>query len=186
MRLKDSMSNTEVTDTLEPHQDSTLQHQDNENDEISASVAEQSEVQHILEKLEPEEKQLISTMISYSGPLPPPEYLKGYAEVYPEAPLKIFGWVEEQQNHRHEMERNHMNKSFRYSLFGLIGGFVLSLVFIIGGFILIMMDKEVLGISLMAPFIITLATLLITQNRKNKKSTSESNSTEEDESETEQ
>ena len=163
-----------MSDTLETQQDTPLHHQDNENEEVAASMVEQSEVQHILEKLEPDEQQLISTMISYSGPLPPPEYLKGYAEVYPEAPAKIFGWVEEQQSHRHEMERNHMNKSFRHSLFGLIGGFILSLIFIIGGFVLIMMDKEVLGISLMAPFIITLATLLITQKRKDKQSESDS------------
>ena len=62
------------------------------NDEVAASI-EDPEVEHIFEKLEPDEQELIGTMISYSGPLPPPNYLKGYVEVYPEAAERIFQWV---------------------------------------------------------------------------------------------
>lgn len=57
------------------------------NDEVAASLEEVLEANQILEKFEPEEQRVIATL--FSGPLPPPKILKGYAEVYPEAPEKI-------------------------------------------------------------------------------------------------
>src|SRR5699024_9951498 len=93
------------------------------------------------------------------------EHLHGYAEVYPEAPEKIFRWVEEQQNHRHYMEEKHLNKSFRQNTIGIISGVLVALVFVIGGIVLITMDKEIYGLSVMAPVIISIVGILITQKR---------------------
>lgn len=133
-------------------------------DEQVATI-ESPVVEGILEKLEPEEREILA-MSSYSGPLPPPEYLKGYVEVHPEAANKIFQWAEDEQNHRHYMEKESMKKSFRYNSIGLLGGIILSLFFIVGGFVLIILDKDAIGISIMAPFIISLATLLVRGRRK--------------------
>lgn len=156
-----------MSEELDPEPNSLSQ---DSNDETAASLAEHSEeVVHILEKLEPEEKELISTMISYSGPLPPPEYLRGYAEVMEDAPKRIFGWVEDQQAHRHSMEKEHLSNSFRIHNRGMLFGLIITMLFMAMGFTLIIMDKEVIGITLMAPFIITLATLIITRTRGNER-----------------
>lgn len=136
------------------------------NNEIAAGLEDHAEVEQILDKLEPEEQSIIATM--FSGPLPPPEHLQGYAEVYPDAPEKIFGWVEEQQNHRHYMEEKHLNKSFRQNTIGIISGVLVSLVFVIGGIVLIIMDKEIYGLSVMTPVIISIAGILINQRRAEK------------------
>lgn len=143
-------------------------------DETAVTIAERDqEVDHILEKLDPEEQEIISTMISYSGPLPPPDYLKGYAEVYAEAPEKIFGWVEEQTKHRQLIEKDYLNKKFKYNSMGMIFGFLISVLFIAGGFTLIMLDKEAIGIGLMTPIIVTLVGLLITQKKDTSKNNDE-------------
>lgn len=139
------------------------------NDEIAATS---EEAENIFEKLEPEEQEeLIATM--FSGPLPPPEHLAGYAEVHPEAPEKIFQWVEDQQNHRHKMEENHMNKSFRQSTIGIFSGVLISLVFIVGGIILILLDKEVYGLSVMAPVILSILGIIKHRNNSNRNTENE-------------
>lgn len=91
-----------------------------------------------------------------SGPLPPPEILKGYAEVYPDASEKTFKWVEEQQSHRHHMEEKQMDMFLKQNTIGVISGVIIALAFVVGGIILIIMDKEVIGLSIMAPVIISI------------------------------
>lgn len=136
--------------------------------EVASALLEEvnPEVGDILDKLAPDEKRVISTMISYQGPLPPPHLLKGYAETYPEAPEKIFSMAESQQKHRQELEKDGLKKTYKYQLSGLIFGFIITLVLIIGAIVLILMDKEVIGISLLGPTFIGLVTLLVLQKRK--------------------
>lgn len=137
-------------------------------EEASATVKE-DKVEHILEKLEPEEQEVIMTAISYSAPIPPPDILKGYAEIYPDAPEKIFNWVDDQQRHRHEMEKEHLNKSFSHSKIGMIGGIFLSFSFIICAFVLIVLDKEFLGMSLIGGYIVSLVGILVARKGIEKK-----------------
>lgn len=139
------------------------------NGEEAAGVETHPEYGQILDKLDPDEQEIISTMISYSGPLPPPGILKGYSEIYPEAADKIFGWAENEQDHRQSLEKEHMYKSFNLRNTGLIGGIIISLTFILGGFILILLDKELLGLSFVAPIILSLVTLFVTQRGKREK-----------------
>lgn len=149
-------------------------------DEEIAATVESPVIEGILKKLEPEEREILA-LSSYSGPLPPPEYLKGYVEVYPEAANQIFRWAEDEQKHRHYMEKESLKKSFRYNSIGLIGGIVLSLFFIVGGFILIILDKDVLGVSVIAPFIISLITLVVRGKNKIDKNDKEEKNYEEEE-----
>lgn len=160
-------------DNLEEQQDDV--YQQNNEEEVRTLQEHHPEVEQILEKLEPEEKEIISTMISYSGPLPPPEYLRGYAEVYPEAPEKIFGWVDEQQAHRQTMDKEILNKSFKQSTYGLFCGLAVVLTFIILGFVLILMDKEAAGFTMMMPVVLTLGGYFILQRKKEEPQNSENN-----------
>jgi len=136
------------------------------NEEVSASLAD-TEVEEILEKLEPEEQSLIATM--FSGPLPPPEVLAGYAEVYPDAPEKLFCWVEEQQEHRHYMDKEYLKKDFNYKTFGIICGLAVVFAFLLFGFLLILNDKEIIGVGVMVPALTPLVALFVNQKIKNEK-----------------
>jgi len=46
----------------------------------------------------------------FSGPLPPPELLKGYGELMPDLPERIVAMVEKEQAHKHNRE----NKTMEY------------------------------------------------------------------------
>lgn len=144
-------------------------------DEAVATL-ESPEVEHIFEKLEPEEQEIIGTMVSsYSGPLPPPDYLQGYVEVYPEAAERIFQWVEENQSHRHQMEKDHLDKTFKHSRLGIIGGIILSLLFIILSFSLIILDKEVIGLTFIGGYIVSLVAIIVSQKSKKESENIEKN-----------
>lgn len=158
-------------DNLEKQPEDT--YQQNNEEEVRTVQELNPEVEQILEKLEPEEKEIISTMISYSGPLPPPEYLRGYAEVYPDAPKKIFAWVDQQQEHRHKMDEKILDKSFKQSMYGLFGGLVIAILFVILGFVLIFNDKEFAGFGMMSPVVVTIGGYLILQRKKQKNDSEE-------------
>jgi uncharacterized membrane protein len=136
--------------------------------EAASAVLEElePEVGEIFDRLDPDKKRVVSRMFQYSGPVPPPELLRGYAEVYPDAPEKIFSLAENQQKHRQELEKEGLKKSYKYQLTGLTFGFLIALVLIVGALVLILMDKEILGISLLGPTFIGLVTLFVSQNRK--------------------
>src|SRR5690606_21758571 len=106
----------ELNEEQEEEQIRNLLERSIQGDEQSATI-ESPVVEGILKKLEPEEREILA--MSYSGPLPPPEYLKGYIEAYPEAAEKIFQYAEEEQKHRHYMEKESMERSFRQSSIGL-------------------------------------------------------------------
>lgn len=55
----------------------------------------------------------------FQGPTPPPEILRAYAEIYPEAPRIIFGSYEKQGQHRREMESQFMRHAIARSWGGL-------------------------------------------------------------------
>lgn len=143
--------------------DDSNSYEDNE-----VAVALEPEVGDILEKLDPDEQELIGTMISYSGPLPPPEYLKGYVEVYPEAADRIFGWVDAQEKHRHEMEKIHLNRTFNHSRLGMIGGIIISIIFIVLSFILIILEKESLGLVFIGSYIVSIVAIVVRKKSQNK------------------
>lgn len=134
-------------------------------EEIAATLADAPGMDHAFEKLPEEKRQLIRKTL-FSGPLPPPEFLKGYQEIYPDAPKKIFQWVEEQQAHRHRIDNEYLKKEFNYKIVGILCGLIISLTFIICAFILIIKDKQVMGISIMASIMVGLVTLFIHQKPK--------------------
>lgn len=140
--------------------------QNAEDETVATLIGVDPEVEGILEKLEPDEQETIATMISYSGPLPPPEYLQGYMEVYPESADKIFRWAEEQQIHRRELEKTHLNNAYRYNTTGLYLGFAVVVIFIIISFILIFSDKEIAGFALLTPLLLGVGGLFIKQSKK--------------------
>lgn len=59
----------------------------------------------------------------FSGPIPPPNIIKGYEDILPGAAERIISMAERQSAHRQEMERVMVNAEARDSLLGVCFAF---------------------------------------------------------------
>lgn len=79
---------------------------------------------------------------TFRGPTPPPEILREYAELYPDAPRIIFESFERQGIHRREMEARYMRHAVMRSYLGLLSGTVICLACLgLGGGLLCIQDR---------------------------------------------
>jgi len=68
----------------------------------------------------------------HQGPMPSPEVLKAYVEIYPDAAKVIFRTYERQVNHRHEMEAEYMHGSEARAKVGQICGMIVLMTALVG------------------------------------------------------
>lgn len=99
----------------------------NEIEEISMEVAE------VINELPKEKRQTLIRALSvkkqYSGPLPDGESIKVYDAVIPNGGDRLMSTVEKQLNHRIEIEKIGVKRSFNQSSTGQWMGFVIAIVF---------------------------------------------------------
>ncbi len=81
--------------------------------------------------------------ISFQGPLPHPQILKQYDQVYPGAAKIIFTLVSAQSKHRQELEKKVIASDIQHERLGMYFAFIITVTMIIGGIILIMLGKSV-------------------------------------------
>jgi len=98
--------------------------------------------------------QTIAMGVSYSGPIPPPEMLRGYEEILPGAMNRILGMAERQESHRHSLESASVLGNLRSQTVGqYIAGIIVVFGMGIGAF-LISTGKDVAGFtSMFAPLV---------------------------------
>ena len=65
---------------------------------------------------------------SFSGPIPPPEVLKGYNEILEDGAERIFLMTENQSKHRMELESHAIREELRQSGRGQVFGFILGII----------------------------------------------------------
>ncbi len=65
---------------------------------------------------------------SFSGPIPPPEILKGYGEAINSGAERIVAMAEKQSDHRIQLENHAIREELKQSRLGQIFGFILGLV----------------------------------------------------------
>lgn len=65
---------------------------------------------------------------SFSGPIPPPEILRGYNEIVSNGAERIMAMAEKQSNHRMQLEDLVIREELRQSRVGQIFGFILGIV----------------------------------------------------------
>jgi len=70
----------------------------------------------------------VSIHQSFSGPIPPPNILKGYNDVVKDGAERIMSMAERQSNHRITLEDHAIREELRQSGRGQIFGFVLGIV----------------------------------------------------------
>lgn len=63
----------------------------------------------------------------YSGPIPPPSFLREYAEIYPDAPQIIFNMAQSQSEHRQGLERFSLRHTTIRAYAGLGVGMIVAL-----------------------------------------------------------
>lgn len=79
---------------------------------------------------------------SFSGPLPPPNVLKGYEDIQPGFANRIITMAESQSQHRQDLEQSIVKSNIRNEKQGMWMSFLLTLFLMSTGFYLIYLDKE--------------------------------------------
>ena len=98
----------------------------------------------------------------YSSPLPPPEILRGYEEIVSGSAKKILSMAEAEMKHRHATESKIVDSNISRAWWGLLAGFVLSVVAIGGGLIVIALGHDTAGATIATGGTVSLATVFIT------------------------
>jgi len=103
------------------------------NNEVEKSGEIPVEVAEVIKDLPREKRQTLikalSVKRSYSGPLPDGESIKIYDEVIPNGGDRLMSTVEKQLDHRIEIEKIGMKRSFNQSSTGQWMGFAIAIVF---------------------------------------------------------
>ncbi|MDD4615232.1 MAG: DUF2335 domain-containing protein [Caldisericia bacterium] len=82
---------------------------------------------------------------TFEGPLPKPEALEQYNNIYPRAAEIIFTNLEKQINHRIKMEDKHLTSSLRCRTFGMVSAFIVVIGMLLVGFWLIAVNRLIEG-----------------------------------------
>lgn len=104
----------------------------------------------------------VSTGVSYSGPLPPPQLLKAFDEVSPGAAQVIIDMAKNQSAHRISMEAQALSADHTRSWWGLGLGFVFSMTCVGVAAWLAMMGREVAAAAIVAAPVLGIAGVFIT------------------------
>ncbi len=101
--------------------------------------------------------QILVTEGRFSGPLPPPEVLKGYEEASVGAAERIISMAEKEQAHRHAQTDKELKSIVALTALGQVFAFVIGLAGILAGVFLIWSGKGIEGFGV---FLTCLATLV--------------------------
>ena len=97
----------------------------------------QQQIDRELSQLEPRTRNRVQRLVvqvahevaEFSGPLPPPSYLREYEAITPGAGDRIISMTEREQQHRHAWERSALSNT----TVGLCFGFLIALALVGGG-----------------------------------------------------
>ena len=109
-------------------------------------------------------RELVSLSVesrSYRGPLPRPEDLAEYEKTVPGAAERIIAMAERQAEHRQALERVVVEGGARNAHQGLWLGFIISLVVLGLGTTLVLTGHEVVGATVMALDVVSLAGVFV-------------------------
>jgi uncharacterized membrane protein len=98
----------------------------------------------------------------HRGQLPPPATLADYDERFPGLGREIVGWTSGQIRHRQKMEMTAVNGTITLAKRGQIFGFIIAFF----GFVLILLDKELAGMVVLAPVIVAFVTGQVMSSRE--------------------
>lgn len=88
---------------------------------------------------------IMSKTEMYSSPLPSPNDLLKYKDVYEDLPKEILSIIRDEQKHRHDLDRREINVISRNSLLGIMSAFIILLSFGIMSYLLITKGHVISG-----------------------------------------
>ncbi|HQK41836.1 MAG TPA: DUF2335 domain-containing protein [bacterium] len=106
---------------------------------------------------------------SFSGPIPPPELLKGYNEVVKDGAERIVVMAEKQSNHRMQLEDHAIKEELKQSRLGQVFGFILGIVGLVLAAILAILDHEAIAGIFGTTTILGLVTVFVLGKKAQKK-----------------
>jgi uncharacterized membrane protein len=125
-------------------------------------------VSPLIRRLPPQEqekvRQIVETAVtvvatSYQGPMPPPDMLRQYAELIPDAPERMLALVERQAQHRQTQEAQLVGSQTRALLRGQIMGYTLAIFFGCVGAFLAVQGHTTVATVIFATTIVGLGTV---------------------------
>jgi len=93
-------------------------------------------------------QQVVRETKIFSGPLPPPDMLAAYNQVFPGCAERIVTMAEKEQGHRHQTESTDLTGTIALARRGQLIGAVLASIALFGGIYLVANDKDIQGFSL--------------------------------------
>jgi uncharacterized membrane protein len=90
----------------------------------------------------------------FSGPLPPPEILIQYNEVFPGCGKVIVEMAQKEQEHRHASEDREAEADSKLASRGQLIGGALAMVAVLGAIYLLAHDKSITGLSVLATVVV--------------------------------
>lgn len=143
-----------------------MQDKKNETEEMENAIP--ANVNDILKELSEEKRNVIlSTMMAieeertFSGPLPPPEYLEAYEKTLAGSPDRILTMTEKQVDHRIELENIIVRKKFSQSTMGQVLATVLILAFGYIAYDLAMHGHDTAAIAIGVTTVVGLAVVFV-------------------------
>lgn len=117
------------------------------------------------------------SQVSFSGPMPHPDILKGYKDLIPDAPERILQMAEQEQKHRIEVEskmlaQNNMNiiESAKANKRSQIIAFILAFILVASGVALTILGHAIVGGTIFGTTIVGVVAVFITgKSRKDTK-----------------
>ena len=85
----------------------------------------------------------------FSGPLPPPEDLIKYNDVFPDCGKTIVEMAQKEQSHRHNTDNRRLDSDITLAKRGQLIGGLLALVAVVGAIYLLAHDKSITGLSVL-------------------------------------
>ncbi|MBP9670626.1 DUF2335 domain-containing protein [Candidatus Woesebacteria bacterium] len=99
----------------------------------------------------------LSIVEQFSGPIPPPNILKGYEDVLPGSAHRIISMAERQSKHRQGIESSVISSNILNEKRGMSFALIINIAVILGAVYLIAIGKELTG------FITLAANILLNQ-----------------------
>lgn len=126
----------------------------------------------------PESGQLLLSTFSqyFSGPLPPPNLLKGYDDVVPGSAEKIIGQFIEQGEHRRTMEKVVITGDDRRANWGMIAAFSLAFISVAGSLYILNSRDDAVGLGALFLSLAPLITAFLTAAYRRRKELAEKES----------
>jgi uncharacterized membrane protein len=90
----------------------------------------------------------------FSGPLPPPEILARYNEVFPDCGKVIVDMARKEQEHRHASEDRQFQADFKLASRGQLIGGALAMVAVLGAIYLLAHDKSTTGLAVLGTVVV--------------------------------